>query len=263
MPLFTRWKSKPWPGVGINWSHPLAQNLVMAVAFNEGSGLPIEIISGAQPTVDVTPYAWDISPYGPSAKYTAGQSSVKYSAVPACGPAMSAFCLAKLSSMTVSDNFMLVERELVNASWALFYSIGAFTWRGGSGTNRVSLASTSTPITANTWFAYGVTETGVASTGAKLWVNGVVIASGTAGAVPVRASTPIHLGTYDGSGYPLAGGMAVAYVWDRCLSDIEMQSISANPWRLFNLPAGWLFKSAAAPPFLPWYQGDQIGEMYG
>jgi hypothetical protein len=46
---------KPPIGATIDWSHPLAQGLVGCWMFNEGGGIPINIVSGVQATIAGTP----------------------------------------------------------------------------------------------------------------------------------------------------------------------------------------------------------------
>ena len=72
--LWAPWQSKPWPGVGIDWNHPLAQGLVACIPFNEGSGPAQAILDKTFTAPDATAgtFTWVNSPSGPALNLAPG-----------------------------------------------------------------------------------------------------------------------------------------------------------------------------------------------
>ncbi len=220
-------QSKPWPGVKIDADHPLAQGLQFALAFNEGSGAPIELINRVVPSTATSGWASTVD--GWAASFNGSTTQLVYPA-----PKFPSFpgitVLARGSFATTTGvTHTLVERSLVNAKWNFYVSNGTVTWRGAAASNRVAVGVT---FTANKIYTLIATDTLSLAT---LYSQGIQIGTGSSGAAPVDSATNINIGQVDsGSSNFWNGSGSLILVWNRALSALECGELSANPWQIFQ-----------------------------
>lgn len=111
---------------------------------------------------------------------------------------------------TSTGNMVYVEKSPINASWVLFND-ASLELRGGNSNNTLSATLPSPYV----WHHIVGSITG---TTGKLYVDGLIVSSGTVDAVG-NTSTAVHLGTYDDSGFPFAGSMDEVRISNSVLSD--------------------------------------------
>ena len=103
-----KWLQKPPLGVGLDFTHPLAQGLVGCWLFNEGSGDKVNDLSGngnvgtlqnmAFPSTVVS--GWNPGKDGPALAFNAGASNYVYKAGPTFNDSQGTACaLLKLSTL--------------------------------------------------------------------------------------------------------------------------------------------------------------------
>lgn len=94
---------------------------------------------------------------------------------------------------------------------------------GGSTGSATSISSTTSPI-INTWYSVGASWDG---TGAKIYVNGTLEASGSVAANVVPSKTTIHFGSNNGTIRYLNGYMSQIDIFGEKLTDDEMTAYTA------------------------------------
>lgn len=244
------WSSKPPLSAQINWAHPWAFGLVAFWSFREGSGTPIELVSGTLPTA--TAFTWKQTALGSAGSFNGTTSDLSYANLPAVGPAISLAGSCTVVNSNAAGTF--IERSNVNATWEIFNNDTAqgVIWRGANGTNRNKMPNTGL---SGVRFCWGVADDGTgtgASNGSTMYMNGVAqAASGTnANAVPASNTNAIHLGSLDGTIFNLSGTQDYVAMWNYKLAASDMSAIGSNPnaiWQLFQPARGlWLFPSVAA-----------------
>jgi hypothetical protein len=161
-----------------------------------------------------------------------------------------------------------MERSPSNSIWEAFIQASALVYRGGNSPirNQISVVGMS-----GQWFSWLITDNGSgtgASNGSAMYLNGKPqAANGTSGNVgPPASGNVVHLGNYDGTGFPLDGQHSWAAIWNYPLSAQMAGAIGNSPnaiWQMFQSPQLVYRTASAAPSFKPWIYGDQVEEMYG
>src|ERR1700733_5775175 len=80
--LGNRWPHKPPLGYELDFEHPLAQGLVAAWVFNEGTGTPTEMVGG-RPASASANFAWGSNASGPTGIFNGSSTNLMYSDVAA------------------------------------------------------------------------------------------------------------------------------------------------------------------------------------
>jgi hypothetical protein len=240
-----RWQQKPPQGTPLDPAHPLAQGLVAAWAFNEGTGTPIELVGRSYPAASAG-FAWSSGQYGPAGAFNGSTTNLVYAMPPTTG----VISLAGSCSMANTGNAGTAVTRGINSIWAVYNAGGSgFEWRGASATVRNTIPQSS--LAAGVRFSWGVADTGVgtnATNGSTMYLNGAAVpAGGSSGnAPPAPSSGAAILGSYGGGGY-FGGTQEYIYIWNYALSAAQMAAVAANPWQIFApRPFGWLAKAAAA-----------------
>ena len=96
-------QSKPWPGVGIDVSHPLAQGLAFAVPFNEHSGAPYEVVNSLKPSSTAN-MGWGSAIDGSVATFNGTSSQLVYPAPVLFTKAVTVLCRCSLNSLSREPN---------------------------------------------------------------------------------------------------------------------------------------------------------------
>ena len=224
-------QSKPWPGVGIDWTNPLAQGLQFVVPFNEKSGNPYEVVNSLKPS-SASNLGWGSGVDGSVAVFNGSNSQLVYPA-----PAFPSFpgisVLVRCTLASLAANYFIIERSNVNAHWQLqTQNTGHLQWKGANSATR--LGWTFSGILANTWHTFVVTD-GLASGKVNIYCDGVNVATGGVSSAPVDAAANINIGQYDsGGGQFLNGSVSIAMVANRVWTPREVSWLGANPWQIFQ-----------------------------
>lgn len=260
--LTSPWIAKPPPGWPLNQAHPLAVNLDLLVAFNESAGKPYDLVTGNQ--LNTSNFAWGGAPTGPAGVFNGTSTDVTTSAgggvekwVVPTSTRVSVMVRALSTNGLTTPGSALMERENVNATWLLFFESGNIRWRGSSAVpdRGCAAALSGTNYANNKWITYVATDDGAT---ARLYMDGMQVATGTSGMGPAANAKPIHFGNYDASNYWLSGAIDVGAVWSRALTPSEVLSISVNPWQVVAPPSDyWWMGSPSASIFNPAWASPQ------
>ncbi|MGO9915335.1 MAG: LamG-like jellyroll fold domain-containing protein, partial [Isosphaeraceae bacterium] len=236
-------KSKPWPGVGIDWTNPLAQGLQFAVPFNEGSGSPYEIINRVVPS-SIAHMGWGSGIDGWAATFDGTNSTIAYPA-PAFPSLPGITVLVRFSTAALSSNQYLLYRV---GGWNLNFAggVGYIQW-SGNGAARSSWPISG--ISANTWYTVAVTDLLQSNAGQQIYINGVpVTTSQSNNTAPANSASNIYVGSFQASSNWLNGSVSLALVWNRGLTAKEVDQVSVNPWQLFQpaWPRGLVIRTATS-----------------
>jgi Concanavalin A-like lectin/glucanases superfamily len=240
--MFTSpWRSKPWPGVGIDRTNPLAQGLRFAFPFNEGSGLPYEIVEGIAPTTHSN-YTWGSGLDGSA--ITLSNAPVFVYPIPALTPFNGITVLVRFAFSSLSGTQRFLVSFPSGQNWELLWSGTAFQWYGASIRSNTGTLTSSVPV--GTWHTV-VASDDLGSTGINcpIYLDGVNQQTGHASnAAPANSASSLYVGS-GGSGN-LVGSMSLALIWNRVLTANEVVQITANPWQVFAPAWPWApVKSAA------------------
>lgn len=239
MPLLlpSRYTQQPQQAAQIDWSNPITQGL--AFAFVHGAVAFGFCVSGQNPI----PYAGATqiqTPLGTAARSTStstrayvlgnnGISGQNYSLF-AVGTATST---AVTQSAIDSDNGVsqrYVQFRLNNGKVDLIpFSASA------SVTGQPVFANALTQSELMRGFTMGAT---VSPTRTAAFQNGQIATATPSNLVSIPAGSNLSIGARitNATGWA-TGGLGCAYGWSRTLSDAEMQSLAANPWQIFKMPA--------------------------
>ena len=235
MPGSGFWKSKPPPGVPLDWGHPLVQGLVCAFPYNEGGGVPVdhvtERIPEALPTID--PYAWTArSPYGVTFDPKPGASGTVYLIGTTLRPIIN-------KPLTIALGYT----PRATDQW--LYSIGS----AGGLRSLIHCRINSTSLDFNLWVddlnVTGVTNATdefmsficrLADDGTQsIYKNGAFVGSRAAGGL-YAGTDRFDIGRRIDQGGSANGHFSYFYVWDRALSEQEIAELHADPYQMFAPP---------------------------
>ena len=261
MPIYTRWQGKPWPGVGVDPTHPLSAGLVMGWTLNEGTGganSAVTDVYGVSGTMAAT-YAptWVASSVGTCLMgQVYGINGAKPAILPSTDCTIACLCsIVSVTSYGVPFGVGTADPTSVQLQMS---PTGAIRFVVN---NSVLVLSGASYTGTGLHMVMGT----VNGSGANLYIDGVSVGTGS-GAAPNFGASPISYIAYNApdTDYAWTGLIAGCWLWNRVLLAAEATSFAANPWQIHQPQAGWLFNPAAGgPSFHPWYLGDQVGEMYG
>jgi hypothetical protein len=228
-----KWTSKPPVGTQINWSHSLANGLVLAYLYNEGGGLPIDLLSHKQSSwFNGTGYSWQSGKDGMDFFYPdgflntldTGLKGGKYDNISASRVSMATRVYPVSYGYQGASNLINKGNAVLQMSSTdtkiLIIPTGSFTYAG-----------TGTALPLNQWHTLVGSLDGVGGSYQKLWVNGVdagVITQVGNGSQQDDSSLTWGLG--GNQNQTLNGLMSYAYVWNRILSADEARQIYLDPY---------------------------------
>jgi Concanavalin A-like lectin/glucanases superfamily len=241
MPLYARRQSKPPPGTGIDWSHPLAHGLASLWALSEGSGLPID--SAAQAAAAANSAAWSAGQYGTSLSFNGSSQYVNLGAQPQLelvAPFSVVSCCAPTAS---TSNQHLID---VRSGGANGYFL-AFDLNGNNeidlfvqnGVGDATSPSSNNAVDGAT-HVFAATLTTAASNNVAFYRDGTAWGTATnPNFTTSYSSTPnIFVGQNSVNGAWFKGQIDWIAVWNRALAAAEILAL-ADPnaiWRLFAPP---------------------------
>jgi Concanavalin A-like lectin/glucanases superfamily len=257
MPIYTHWQSKPWPGVAVDPTHPLAASLVEAWPFAIASPAdPIDVIGGRTVTVgSVTPTVAS-SPDGPVIDF-GGANNCRLTASGnnflVGGTASHPFTLALrlFFRATISNSYGCVYTNSTGAH-GLFIKAGKLDWFVGN-TDHVS----TTVLTASTWNDVAVIYDGATL---SFYLNGLQDATTFSSASLVSTTLNINTMGCDSAAEWFGGQYSFLNFYNVAKSLNDLQALFRNPWQIYQPQAGWLFNAATVTvsypinPFVtPWH----------
>lgn len=217
-------------------SKPLAQGLVGAWPFYEGSGTTgNEVVSGGSNNAPLgTGISWTGGPSGSALSF---DGSVNASAtVTALSPDPSTFG-SKFSIVAyVTPNTTATERHLLDLRNVQFYiAPGGKVTVSGAGS-----VQSNTVLVANNTYLIAMTSDG---TNVSIYINGKLDAQ--AAFLPTAAGAGIYIGRYfNATGFEFSGLYHGAWLYKRALSPAEVESLYADSFQMFR-PSRTLFKAGA------------------
>lgn len=232
------WQSKPPYGTPLDWDHPWTQGLLAFWAFNDvQSPAPVEMVSGARATA-VAGLTWSRDQYGPYAQLTGTTANLSYAGLAPNTKSMSFAGSTSLSLFT--GNQMLMQRDNVNATWAVFVTSSTFTIRGA---NAVARYSTSTGIlTAGTRFTWAISDFGPSTITDPLvfgYFNGVRATNTVSGAVAqiAASSSTVRVGNASSVNVGMTGSHSWCAIWNYSINPGMAAQMTASPnaiWQIFQ-----------------------------
>ena len=238
-------RSKPWLDVGIDTTHPLAQGLVIAIPFNEGSDSPREIVNKVKPS-SIAHLTWGSGFDGNVAIFNGTNTTITYPE-----PAFPTFpgftALARCSFNAPSTGTQTIFKCYTSSQLcALSNATGSLQLAGSTGARA---SWTMTGINANEYHTYVATDIG---TNPLLYTDGVKtvtsLGGGTGNAATISGN--LYIGSTQITTNLFAGNLSLLLFWNRALTATEVSQISINPWQVFQpvWPRGLI--STAAVSFI-------------
>ncbi len=278
------WLQKPPVSARINSANPLSQGLLAGWPFNENSGSTVANFARYGTIINGTLAGGTSWGSGPTGSVLAFDGSSGYVGV-ATGTTLSSLSALSISAWIntaatpASTLQMIVARydsSLAFPANGYYLSIFDATGTGVAQARIVVQDGTTsngiqglTTISPGRW--YHIVGTWNHQGTMTVFVNGIVdnsVSSAVTGATPSN-STPVYVGgRYSGSTPEKYwnGSIDFPLIWNRALSASEVAALYARPYHLFQpMQGAWLMPGVGAGfgGWQPWYQGDQINEMYG
>jgi len=241
-------QSKPWPGAGIDWTHPLAQGLQFAIPFNEGSGSPYEIVNRINPS-SIPHLGWGSGIDGWVGTFNGSNATAIYPTPAfATSPGVTVLVRCAPASLSVNQELAMLYSGSTH-EWRLYLSsTGVLTW---AGTVNPRNTWTLSGISANTWHTFVAVDSAAALNQAALYADGITVSgtgnSGNSGTVG-NAAGSLYVGSYDNSSNYFAGSISLVLVWNRMLTPQQIDQVSVNPWQIFQpaWPRGLIIKASTS-----------------
>ena len=238
-PPFGWGAQKPPPGVGIDWSHPLARGLRWFVPFNEGAGLTASDVVSALRGVLTNEPSWTGSR---GVAFDGANDRVDFSPIfNPLGKAWTFACRATLTSSQVGYLFSI--NQAGNAAYAMvvaanIQSVGNVYVEA----KNAGAAYTAGIFTLNAPASLTVTCDAPNTSGSNLrfYINGRPVSAtiASSGATPAPAAGNWIVGgrSYDNT-RNVPGIIEWTSLWDRVLSPSEVDLHTAQPYCMFE--SGW------------------------
>jgi hypothetical protein len=231
---------KPSLGAILDRSHPLARDLVGLWLFNEGGGMPVNLVSGIQAEESGNQGYWSVSPRGPSMYYNdAGNyDTILFPNEPGFNVQTGDFSVAILGvfvdeavGQTHFSNATIKQWRLqanytgaaVNSGYFMFYCYDAV--------NRSAAADNL--ITGGVQLFVGVRD----DDDIYLYRDGILVGSDSGCSGEDFTGTNKKLGfgwntqtTWTGVDYTAEGHRIAAYFWNRALAQSEVAQVALEPF---------------------------------
>lgn len=243
---------KPRVGHQLNRGNPLTGGLVLCYPFNENGGTPKEVSKRYATTFVVpTDISWNNSLPGPGLRFAANANRHYVD----CGNRSEVDALANMTiftrvlTTTISgggNNIRnIIDKNSTNNGWILrMNTVAGSVWFAffiHNGAYRSVNTANGTPV-ANVWYNICCIWNNQATNNQKIIVFAEnsslltkVVASQATGNI-TAAPVPISIGGNQNTGDSIRewqGDIALAYFWNRALSDAEVMALLQNPYQIF------------------------------
>lgn len=233
MPLDRRHSGKPIQGTPARERIGLASGLVALYALNEGSGAPVNCVTGVPAASNSA--TWSGSPYGPGLSFNGTSQYASLLNDAALNPP-TALTVAVLASPAASATTMTLalSRDSSTGGWSFYLSAsGALYYTVAAGGGSVGTSSSQAD---GGWHLFAASQSSNTTGGVQLYRDGMPVATGSVGAWPGTPGSGVAraLGTnVTASSNWLRGSLALFAVWNRALFPGEHLALAMNPWQLF------------------------------
>lgn len=237
------WDQQPQEAVDIDWGNPLSDAL--AAVFSNNAGAPRELISGWEPPSGVQ---WTSEPTKDGlGLYPATTYSGAVGVFLRGGPISVLVVSKPPASESTWRPFFTQRASAGGGQWGFFANSGpTYAVVPGSLTltsfTNVALTASGAITPDATVFAGVISST----TAGTLYVNGRPLTTTVSGSgYPTIANTLFNIGHHASLPAITNVPMPLILLWNRALTDVEIASISANPWQLF-VRREWVPMAAAS-----------------
>ena len=220
--------TQPQNAVGIDWSNPITSGLTSAT-LPAGSNL-VDMVGGRSGTGSTTSKAF-VSGMGVVTGAGSYQTFVGSKAA-----ASSSLTVLILATPTASLAGLASCGTAASTGWNLdAYGVTGYTLTFTAYGVVAYSASGVGPINGqNVPYMFGFSFTPNTTGGLSYYTNGKVVGSRqTTTGFNVSASQSLLIGASNAGSNAFTGGIHLALVFNRALSDAEIASLSANPWQIF------------------------------
>lgn len=231
--------AKPPAGSRIDWGNPLSAGLIDYWVFNENAGQP-RSLTYTNPVPSLDGGSWGASAGGSGRRYTGVSGSRdRWDSVAARNITGAVTVAVGFTPVAANpDCALLVKRESSAAGggmeWGLFSDAASgvyFTWQNGGSFNSVFDGSLGFVTAGKYMCSVGTRPT--AGTSGKLYKNGTLIKTTTGLSAPTSLGIAASFGaTNNGTDLLFNGVIHWAGLWNRELSEAEVQALNANPYAL-------------------------------
>jgi len=206
--LAKKWSGKPPLGVRINPAHPLAHGLQRAYIFNEGGGVPVDLVRNRKASAFGPDTAWVAGPNGPALRFSqTGNNWVVDPDAAADGP-LTVIIKCLWDGTSHPSQYVW----LWNHWWNVYINSPA----GQGGLNFVRNWSTNyDAVSSSTFFTDGQHV--------NKWIHFVWVSPGGLGSHMIYENGVQKVGAVNGSGTPVA-------VTDFTIGAYDNLGSSAAPW---------------------------------
>ena len=234
--------SQPQRPVGIDWSNPITRGLAFAstsIVYDSISGIVGSPTGGTKPVVVV-------GGKGVSSRFSAASLGGGYinfgnlAGVDLLRNGGTILTLIRISDVTIAQSIAGKADNVANNGWVLQCVSGGVLHAKQIGSSNGSVSTSAGALVTNKWHAVALRWRGPSvGVGLELFVDGLLLATGTSptGTLVSDNTLPLKIGsqTYtNGASRDFNGDSAVFLGTRRALSDIEIKSLSANPWQIFT-----------------------------
>jgi hypothetical protein len=247
---------KPFPGIQLNHSHPMAKDLVGCWIFNEGNGERVWDLSGyanhgtmqnMEATTD-----WVAGTKGWALNFDGSNESIQcgtQDSLDITGNALTIF--AELNTTNISTQQIIFFKGEFQAGGyysQLFNSnLRLTTNQSGVGQETVSSAN---PFSADTWVTVVMTRNG---SSARIFVDGIETGydSQASHLNPDSSSDVAKIGEYNTNLY-FSGKISHVMIWKRAMTEGEILLLHRNPFVMFDWDIGrfWNIAGVAISDYL-------------
>lgn len=255
------WISKPPPGTLVDWSHPLAQGLILGWPLNEGAGIQVADMTGRGLNAVNTGIDWRSTDYGAGLQIDGGSDDFSIAASALIQPASALSVAARFKFLTAPGNYSTVAvkgKTVGSVSWVMQGGGSAGTLTAGL---TGALTTNFTGIVTDIWYT-GVL-TWAAGDYARFYLNGQVnLSSGTIASIAYDAGLMIAGCNLPGGAWPLGGYLDYLFFWERQLSAEAVASLMGKPWQMMWERRKYWYSPAAGQPAMRRFWASPDSDFY-
>jgi hypothetical protein len=248
VPIYIPRTTRPPLGTPIDWSNPLAEGLVGLYPFNETGGAKLFDGNNGQSSGTIT--AGTASVWSPSGYQFDGSSAAKID----CGNTPD---LANIRPITIvalinptaiaATNFIVAKDSgggTDYGAWRLQLNTTAAIEFSRTETTSLDVKSSNNSIVVGKWSTVAATWDGsINASGVHLYCNGketTYITTTSASSISVDRATPLLIGNRTVGGRAFNGSMGFVGIFNRVLSQPEIQTLYSNPWQIYEPEIVWV-----------------------
>jgi glucose/arabinose dehydrogenase/fibronectin type 3 domain-containing protein len=207
---------------------PLPSGLIAGYTFDAGSGTTVTDISGNGNTGTITGATWTAGRYGGGLSFDGAGAVVRIPSAPSLNPGAAMTLAAWIQPAALQSGWRTIMQRETDAYFLNASNNGGNNFPSGGATTgtatKVVRAAAAAPVAA--WTHVALTFDGAAL---RLYVNGVQVATSSAGGTVQSSSSPLWIGGNSPYGEYFRGVIDEAQVYNRALSATEVQNVMTHP----------------------------------